>query len=77
MENFHLQTFFYMRLLLQTIFFLRLPANTFFTCIQFFSVITVSANNLFQNFPAPHPPPRQKIMVVSNCGPVPQSYRRT
>ena len=43
MENFHLQTFFYMRLLLQTFF---LSPSSFFTCIQFFSVITASANNL-------------------------------
>ena len=26
-------------------------ANNFFTCIQFISVFTASANNLFQNFP--------------------------
>ena len=31
---------------------LRLPANTlFFTCIQFISVFTLSANDLSQNFP--------------------------
>ena len=34
-------------------FCLRLPADTFFTCKQFISVFTASANNLFQNFPTP------------------------
>ena len=42
---------------------LRLPANTFFTCKQFISVFTTSANNLFQNFSTPPPHPVQKIMV--------------
>ena len=32
----------------------------FFICIQFVSVFTASANNLFQNFPPPPPPPRPK-----------------
>ena len=44
-------------------FCLRLPANTFFTCKQFISVFTTSANNLFQNFSTPPPHPVQKIMV--------------
>ena len=44
-------------------FCLRLPANTFFTCKQFISVFTTSANNLFQNFSTPSPHPVQKIMV--------------
>ena len=44
-------------------FCLRLPANTFFTCKQFISVFTTSANNLFQKFSTPPPHPVQKIMV--------------
>ena len=58
MENFSHANIFYMPLVLQTNFcafvFLQTP---FFTCIQFVSVFTTSANNSFQNFP---PPPRQK-----------------
>ena len=44
-------------------FCLRLSANTFFTCIQFISVFTASANNLFQNFLTP---PVKKIIVRSS-----------
>ena len=61
-ENFNMQTFFFHKQLAAANNFfvcLRLPANTFFKCIQFISVFTASANNLFQNFPTlpPRPPP--------------------
>ena len=48
--------FFYMRLLLQTVFLVSPSSckNYFFTCLQFISVFTASANNLFQNIPGPH-----------------------
>ena len=59
--------FFYMRLLLKTILFLSpspckhffLLSNELFCCLQPLH----AANNLFQNFPTPHPHPVQKIMV--------------
>ena len=67
LENFNMQTFFFHKQLAAANNFfvcLRLPANTFFKCIQFISVFTASANNLFQNFPTlPPRRPRQKIMV--------------
>ena len=52
---------FFLRLRLQKIGFVSLSSckYCFFTCIQFISVFTASANNLFQNF-SPPPPPRQK-----------------
>ena len=53
LENFHMQTVFLC---------FRLHASSLiFTSIQFISVRTASANNLFHNFPTPlPPPPRQK-----------------
>ena len=61
-ENFHMETFFFLRLQLQKIGFVSLSSCKYclFTCIQFISVFTASANNLFQNFSPPPPPPRQK-----------------
>ena len=51
-ENFHMETFFYMRLLLQTIFFcvsvFLQTLSLFFTCIHFVSVFKI-----FQPPPAP------------------------
>ena len=56
LKNFHTQT---------VLLCFRLPANTLiFNSIQFTSVYTASANNLFHNFPTPPPPnPVKKIMA--------------
>lgn len=60
LENFSHANIFYMQLVLQTIFVPSFSCKQlFFACIQFISVFTTSANNLFQKFPNP-PPPRSK-----------------
>ena len=52
LENFHMQTFFFVSVF---------PQKLFFTCIQFISVFTASAYKLFQKFSPP--PPIKTIMV--------------
>ena len=63
LKMFSCQHLFYMRLLLQTIYFVFVFLQTlFFTCIQFISVFTASADNLFQMFPKPpHPPSKIRV----------------
>ena len=51
----------------QTIFegvFVFLQTLFFFTCIQFISVFTASANNLFPKFPPPLPSAKKLIQIV-------------
>ena len=51
---------FYMGLLLQTVFF-GSSSSCDFTCIQFISVFTASANNLIQNFPTRTPVKKRMV----------------
>ena len=63
LENFHMQTFFLYAAPAANNLFVSPSSykHFFFTYIQFISVVTAFANNLFQNFPTPPPPvPRQK-----------------
>ena len=64
LENFYMQTFVYMRLLLQALFFCFsvLLQTLFYFHTNYFRV-SASANNLFQNFPTPSPNPRRKKKI--------------